>query len=170
MRYKSTIPLLVVALLLGAAPSASARASVGTFHFFGEAPPEPLTDFPCFEGVRVVMASTLTRDGHFTETGGHLSFHGTNTIDYRIDVADGRHALGQVIDHFNFVFNLNRPRSVVSSTQHEQATLYSADGQATGTIVVYVTHHLTYSDLNGNFEPDPGEITVEVDRSKVTCP
>jgi hypothetical protein len=27
-----------------------------------------------------------------------------------------------------------------------------------------------YSDLNGNFEPDPGEITTSLERVRATCP
>jgi hypothetical protein len=169
MRYRTSA--LIVAAVLMAAPAATfARATTGKFH--DEFPPEttPLTDYPCFEGVPVVMTSTETRDGHFTDAGRHLSFHGTNTIDYTVDVQDGRHAAGQVIDHFSFTFNFKQTRSVVTSAQQEEATLYSADGQPVGTIVVHVTHHVNWSDLDGNFEPDPDEIRQEVDRVKITCP
>jgi hypothetical protein len=142
---------------------------VGRFH--DEQPfSETITNFPCAEGIPVLMTGTVTSDGHFTEAGRHFSVHGTDTIDYRVDLPDGSHALGSVIDHFNFAINFNRPRNVESSIQREQATLYSANGQPIGTMNVSVTHHVTYSDLNGNFEPDPGEITTEVDRFKVTCP
>jgi hypothetical protein len=33
-----------------------------------------------------------------------------------------------------------------------------------------VTFHVTYTDLNGNFEPDPDEVTADVDRFKFACP
>jgi hypothetical protein len=33
-----------------------------------------------------------------------------------------------------------------------------------------VTIHVTYADENGNFEPDPGEITTSLERIKVSCP
>jgi hypothetical protein len=171
MRYKRfSLGMLIAALVVVTTPAAAfARATTGTFHF--EEPfSDTITNFPCPEGVPVLMTGTLIRDGHFTETGRHLSFHGTNAVDYRVDREDGSYALGHLIDHFNFVFNFNRPRNVVSSTQKERATLYTANGQTIGTITVHVTHHLTYSDLNGNLEPDPGEITMEVDQSKVTCP
>ena len=89
---------------------------------------------------------------------------------YTVELGDGRHAAGQVIDHFNFTFNFKQTRSVVTSVQQEAATLYSADDQPIGTITVHVTHHVMWSDLDGNFEPDPDEITAEVDKVKVTCP
>jgi hypothetical protein len=88
-------------------------------------------------------------------------------IEYSVDYPDGRHAAGQVIDHFSFTFN--QTRSLVTSAQQEEATLYSADDQPIGTIIVHVTHHVMWADLNGNFEADPDEITADVDNSKVTC-
>jgi hypothetical protein len=177
MRYRSNqsvvrtgfaLSVLIAAVVLVAAPSASfAQAATGKFH--DEFPTESgtLTDYPCAEGIPVVMTSTLIRDGHFTEVGSHLSFHGTNVIDYSVDYPDGRHAAGQVIDHFSFTFN--QTRSLVTSAQQEEATLYSADDQPIGRIIVHVTHHVMWADLNGNFEADPDEITAEVDNSKVTC-
>ena len=170
VRRSLLLGLLIATVVLVTAPATSfARATTGKIHL--EEPfSETIANFPCLEGIPVLMTGTLTRDSRFTDAGRHLSFHGTNTIDYRVDGEDGSYALGRVIDHFSFAINFNRPRNVVSSTQKEQATLYAADGQPIGTITVRVTHHVTYSDLNGNFEPDSGEITVEVDQSKVTCP
>jgi hypothetical protein len=163
-------PLLIAAVVLVAAPAAApARAVVGAFHderTFSDT----VTNWPCAEGVPVLMTGTVTSDGHFTETASHVSVQGTDAIDYRVDLADGSYALGHVIDNFKFAINFNRPRNVESSTQREQANLYSADGGTIGTMEVSVTYHVTYADLNGNFEPDPDEITADVDRLKVTCP
>jgi hypothetical protein len=39
-----------------------------------------------------------------------------------------------------------------------------------GAMDVSVTYHVTYADVNGNFEPDADEITTAVDRFRVTCP
>jgi hypothetical protein len=170
LRPTFSLGVLIAAVVLMTAPAASfARATVGKFH--DEQPfSDTITNFPCAEGVQVLMTGTITSDGHFTDAGRHFSVHGTDTIDYRVNLEDGSYALGQVIDHFSFALNFNRPRNVESSTQKEQATLYSANGQTTGGMTVSVTYHVTYSDLNGNFAPDPGEITTEVDRFKVTCP
>ena len=161
--------VLIAAVLLTAPAVSFARATVGKFHV--EQPfSDTITNFPCAEGVPVPMTGTVTTDGHFTDAGTHFTAHGTDTIDYRVDLEDGSYALGQVVDHFSFAINFNRPRNVVSSTQQEQATLFAADGQMIGTMTLHVTYHVTYSDLNGNGEPDPGEITTEPDRFKVTCP
>jgi hypothetical protein len=162
---------LIAAVVLLVAPAASfARAVTGKFHDDLGTDTSTLTDYPCAEGISVVMTGTLTRDGHFTAAGSHLSFHGTNVIDYTVDFPDGRHAAGQVIDHFNFTFNFNQTRSVVTSAQQEAATVYDANDQPIGTITVHVAHHVMWSDVNENGEPDPEEITAEVDNFKVTCP
>jgi hypothetical protein len=88
----------------------------------------------------------------------------------RADFTDGRYALGEETDHFAFSFSDSNPTAVHSETQQEEATLYAADGQPIGTIVVRVTHHTTYFDANGNSEPDPGEITTTVFRIGTRCP
>jgi hypothetical protein len=171
VRPSFSLCVLIAAVVLVTAPAVSsfAQATVGKFHF--EEPfSDTITNFPCAEGVPVLMTGTVTTDGHFTDAGNHFTVHGTNTIHYRVDLEDGSYALGQVIDRFSFAINFNRPRNVVSSTQKERATLYGANSQTLGTMTVHVTHHVTYSDLNGNGEPDPGEITTEADLFKVTCP
>jgi hypothetical protein len=170
VRRGFALGVLIAAVLLLTTPAVSfAQATVGKFHV--EQPfSDTITNFPCAEGVAVLMTGTVTSDGHFTDAGSHFTAHGTDTIDYRVDLEDGSYALGQVFDHFSFTINFNRPRNVVSSAQQEQATLYAANGETLGTMTVHVTHHVAYSDLNGNGEPDPSEITTEVDRFKVTCP
>jgi hypothetical protein len=167
MRY---LGLLIAAATLMTAPAASfAGATAGRFH--DEQPfSETITNFPCAEGTAVLMTGTVTSDGRFAETARHFSAHGTETIDYRVDLADGSYALGSVIEHFSFAINFNRPLNVESSIQKEQATLFSADGQPIGTMNVAVTFHVTYTDLNGSFEPDPDEVTADVDRFKFACP
>jgi hypothetical protein len=156
-------------LALAAFPSYG-RATVGSFESVTPFS-ETITNFPCFEGVPATMTGTVTSEGHFTETtSGHFSVHGTDTIDYRVDLGDGRYALGQVADHFGFRVNTNRPRTTETGTQQERATLYAADGQELGEITVHVTIHVTYADENGNFEPDPGEITTSFERFNVSCP
>jgi hypothetical protein len=166
MRY----PTLFAIVILAATPGASlARATAGEFHD-ERSFSDTITNWPCAEGTPVLMTGTITSDGHFTELESHLSAHGTDAIDYRVDLPDGNYALGHVIDRFKFAINFNRPRNVDTSTQREQATLYSADGRPMGAMDVSVTYHVTYADVNGNFEPDPDEITTAVDRFRVTCP
>jgi hypothetical protein len=95
---------------------------------------------------------------------------GTNDSTYRADFPDGRYALGEETDHFAFSFSLSNPTAVDTNAQQEEATLYAADDQPIGTIVVRVIHHTTFMDDNGNFEPDPGELTSSVYRIGIRCP
>jgi hypothetical protein len=100
----------------------------------------------------------------------HFSVQGSNTSEYRADFPDGRYALGSETDHFSFGFSADLPVGTDTSAQQENATLYAADGQEIGTITVHVIHHTTFTDENGNFEPDPGELTSSVHRIRVRCP
>jgi hypothetical protein len=54
-------------------------------------------------------------------------------------------------------------------TIQEQRTIYSAEGQPIGEVVIHAVSHVTFRDANGNGEPDPGEITAGVDRFFFTC-
>jgi hypothetical protein len=161
--------LVTVAFVaLGGAP-ASGSATAGSFH--SEEPfAEWITNFPCAEGVEVLMSGVLTIDAHLTDAAPrHVTDVATATIDYRVDFGDGRYALGQVIDHHSFVINFQRPTQVETSAQQEDATIFASDGTVIETMRVHVTYHLTFSDLNGNFEPDDGEVRAAVERLTVSC-
>jgi hypothetical protein len=170
MRYKLIAAVLTVALLALGASASYGRATAGSFEFT-DSFSDTVTNYPCSGGAPVTMTGTITTSGHFTEIDpGHFSVHGTNSSEYRADFGDGRYALGEEADHFSLSFNLRRPRATDTNAQQERATLYAADGHAIGTITVHVIFHATYSDENGNFEPDPGEITTTFRRIRTTCP
>jgi hypothetical protein len=158
-----------VCMALGAGASYGG-ATAGSFQF-EETFSDTVTNYPCSGGAPVTMTGTVTTKGHFTETDPrHFSVHGTNSSEYRADFGDGRYALGEESDHFSLSFNLLRPVAVDTNAQQETAMLYAPDGQPIGTITVHVIFHVTYSDANGNFEPDPGEITTTFRRIRVRCP
>jgi hypothetical protein len=162
--------LLSAALVACVAGASYGRATAGSFHDSSPVS-ETVTNYPCVDGIPVTMTGTDTSDGHFTEVDSrHFSVHVTDTLDYHVDLGDGRYAIGQVVEHFGFRLNMNRPRTTDTGTQQELATLYASDGQPIGTITVHVITHVTYTDLNGNFEPDPDEITASVDRLRIRCP
>ena len=165
----------LVALLGAACFAVPAGAS------YGRATSEPIfvqgtstdtiTDFPCFSGIPVTMTATDTLVGRMVEDGEHhRSFHFTETIVYRVDIGDGRHAEGEVVNHFAVTNNMIRPLTTAKSTQVERATLFTADGQPAGEIVLHIAGHKTYSDTNGDRFPDPDEIIVAVENVKLTCP
>ena len=132
---------------------------------------ETITNFPCFEGSPVTMTGTVTLEGRMVQDGEHhRSYHYTETVDYRVEIGDGRYAEGGVVNHFNVTNNMLLPLTPAKSTQVERATLYMPDGQPTGEITVHIASHKTYSDANGDRFPDLDEIIVAVDNVKVTCP
>jgi hypothetical protein len=48
-------------------------------------------------------------------------------------------------------------------------TIFTADGTAIGTFTIRAGFHITYNDVNGNDEPDPGEITSEFEYLRINC-
>jgi hypothetical protein len=160
--------LIAVCMALGTGASYG-QATTGAFEF--EDPfSDTVTNYPCSGGDPVAMTGVV-HQGRFTETDPrHFSVHGTNSSEYRAEFGDGRYALGQEVDHFSLSFHIGRPLAADTNAQQETATLYAADGQPIGTITVHVIFHVTYSDENGNFEPDPGEITTTFRRLRVRCP
>lgn len=165
----------LLALLTAACLALPAGAS------YGMATPEPIfaqdsfsdtvTTFPCFEGIPVTMTGTVTLVGRMVEDGvHHRSFHFTETIEYHVEIGDGRYAEGGVVNHFAVTNNVLRPLTTAKSTQVERATLFTADGRPAGEIVLHIASHRTYSDTNGDRFPDPDEIIVAIDNQKLTCP
>lgn len=155
------------ALFLLSTGGAFGRAEVGTFYdqqFFSDT----TTDFPCALGVPVRITGTVTDEGRFTNVeGNHHSGVGTETIEYRIDLPDGRYALGSVVGHFSLSINFHHSTWVNTSEQDEQATLYGSDGTPIGQMIVKGTTHITYFDANGNGEPDPDEVRSELENFRV---
>jgi hypothetical protein len=114
-------------------------------------------------GASGTITATETVAGRFTENGPPtlgFHFHGTSTLDYRIDYVDGRYVLGTAVEHFdeNAAGRL-RTFTTTKATQ-DYGTLYGSDGQPLGRVTIHAIVHLTYRD---------GEITASVDRSRVTC-
>jgi hypothetical protein len=167
-----------VGLALGAAVSfgdvrqaGNSPVFVGTFEdhqLISDAVPG---DYPCFAGVTGTITGTDDVFGRFNNAPDFFHFTSTETVSYRIVFSDGRYVVGGFVAHFGV--EANAESGAVLETTHEpsqeRATVYSADGQPIGTVTVSTTSHVRFSDLDGNGEMDPGEVTGIVDRIKVTC-
>jgi hypothetical protein len=145
--------------------TASAQATVGTF--FNQ---ETITgtDVGC-TGLSGTVTNTITEAGRFVANAdGTFHFSGTTTQDYRTVWSDGSYEIHHSLSHFEV--NTNATGFVVTEAQQDPGTLYAADGQVIGKVTVFTLTHLTWRDLNGNGQPDPGEFTAIVDQFRVTCP
>lgn len=177
-RLVSSITLAAVCLAVGATASlgdarqaGNSSVIVGTFESHDTFSDTVPGDYPCFSGVIGTITGTSDVLGHFNNAP--LFFHatGTETVSYRIAFSDGRYVLGGFVEHFGTQFNAESGvnRYSETHTDQERATVYSADGQPIGTVTIHATFHVRVSDFNGNFQPDPGEVSASVDRVRVTC-
>ena len=126
-------------------------------------------DYPCFEGVTGTISGTDILSGHYNNSPDLFHFDGTETVDYRIDFNDGRYAIGESSERVSFSASGGRTE-ITTNTGQEQATVYAPDGRVIGTVTIRSVFHLTWTDLNGNHQPDPGEIKATVDQVRVGCP
>jgi hypothetical protein len=159
--------LALVLLVLLVPGMAQAQAIVDRFEF--QVPLPESTALPeCLSSDLVgAQTGTETTVGQVVDTGGSFHVHATTTLEYRVVFPDGRFVVGTAVEHISF--NANAPQTVNTTTIQEQRTIYSAEGQPVGEVVIHAVSHLTFRDANGNGEPDPGEITASVDRFFFTC-
>ena len=95
---------------------------------------------------------------------------GVETQTYRIDFANGWYLLSSSPTRFNTNFGFSNGQTENTFAQQDRGTLYDASGQVLGSLDVWSVTHLTWRDLNGNGQPDPGEITANVSLFKFSCP
>jgi hypothetical protein len=162
-----------LALGAGAAPAASPnRPFVGTFFAQKAVSDTVAGDYPCFAGVTGTITGTDTLSGRYNNSPDFFHFEATHTFDYRIDFTDGRYVIGGFSTHLTETANAESGvvRQKDSEAGQERATVYAADGTATGTVTISGTFHTTWIDKDADWQVDPGEITASVDRFRVTCP
>jgi hypothetical protein len=66
-------------------------------------------------------------------------------------------------------FVLNPPLTVSTVVTQDFETIYNAQGQPVGSYTVHIADHRTYTDLNGNGQPDDGEIKVQFNHFDLRC-
>ena len=123
----------------------------------------------CLPNAVGTATQTETSTGLVVETGsGVFSFRGVDTFDLHIDFEDGSYVdSGLNRDHVSFVFR--SPLTVFTSTTQDLETIYDAQGQPIGSVEIHAVRHFTFRDLNGNEQPDEGEVKVEFDRFRLRC-
>ena len=129
----------------------------------------PVDGFFCLPDAVGTATQTETSTGLVVETGsGVFSFRGVDTFDLHIDFQDGSYVdSGLNRDRVSFVFK--SPLTVFTRATQDLETIYNAQGQPLGSIAIHAVSHLTYRDLNGNGQPDEGEVKTEFDRFRLRC-
>lgn len=125
---------------------------------------------PCYPNLAGTLTGTDTGAGQFVLTSTGVHVEGVETQTYRIDFANGWYLLSSSPTHFSTNFNFSTTQTENTLAQQDHGTLYSANGDVIGSVNVLGITHLTWRDLNGNGQPDPGEITANVNLFKFSCP
>jgi hypothetical protein len=166
--YRWILAAVATGALLATAAVASADAVISRFSF-SQTQVFPVAGYFCLPDSVGTATQTETLTGQNVETpSGVFTFHGVDTYNIHIDFADGSYVQsGLNQEHSSFV--LNSPLTVGTMANQDFETVYNAQGQPIGKIMIHEIIHVTFMDLNGNGQPDPGEITVQFDRFRLSC-
>jgi hypothetical protein len=149
----------------------NSTVTVGTFYDQQPFSDTVQGDYPCFDGVPGTIAGVDTIFGHYNNSPDIFHFDGTDTVDYRVDFNDGRYAIGESSTRTSFSANPGAvKKEITTDSGQEHATVYAADGSVIGTVTIRGVFHMTWVDLNGNRQMDPGEVKSDFDNVHVSCP
>jgi hypothetical protein len=167
--YRWILAAVATGALLATAAVASADAVITRFSF-SETLVFPVTGYFCLPDSVGTATQTETLTGQIVETpGGVFTFHGVDTFDIHVVFPDGTYVQSGRINRDLKSFVLNSPLTVSTTATQDFETIYNAQGQPIGKIMIHEISHVTFMDLNGNGQPDPGEITVQFDRFRLNC-
>ena len=168
MRRLMLFAFVVLSAALSASPAEAAavvlRLSASHTDVF------PVNGYFCLPEADGTATQTEHSTGQFVDTGGGVfTFHGVDAYDLRIDFADGSYVQsGLDRDLISRVFK--PPLTVFNVVTQDRETLYNAQGQPIAKIEIHASSHLTFTDLNGNGQPDDGEVKATFDRFRLRCP
>jgi hypothetical protein len=166
-RFGVCLPIALLSVGALVTP-AMARATVGTYSF--TEPETTFTEPSGCDGLIGTVTHTGTDSGRYVDTGHSFHVTGTNVQYWRVDFSDGTYIINHSPSHYTF--NFNEHVSVNTETQQVRGTIYDAGGQVIGHTTMYAVRHMTWSDLDGDGQPDPDEFRSEFDhfRFRDTCP
>jgi len=166
------VPMGLVAVALLTATSAYGRASGGTFSWFDQSSGggSEVGLVPCYPDLAGTFTGTDAGQGRFVvnSTGVHVQV--VETQNYRIDFENGLYLISSSPLHHTFNTDFVNGQSVSTDAQQDRGTVYDASGNVVGALDVWTVSHFTWNDLDGNQQPDPGEITATVSLFRFTCP
>ena len=153
------LPLVLLAAPLTCGSVAAAAPATVTPIYHSQELPRVNTLPECFEEIEGEQIGTEVFSGQAVITaGGSLHIRGTSTLDYTVTFPDGRYVTGIATEHISLSFT----RSVTSNTVVivEPRTIYSADHQPTGRVLLHAVSHVTF---------EAGQLRSSVDRFFFTC-
>jgi hypothetical protein len=137
-------------------------------------------DITPIDGCEAQYGTSAAIDGTGRERGGatyggtnyrQFHFHVMESENVRITFPDGRYALRT--DSMTFEYSSGTATDVLtlSNPFRGREEIFTADGQDTGeSVVVHGITHFTWTDTNGNGDPDPGDdYRSSVDYFRMTC-
>ena len=152
------------------ASAASGQATIGPISWQDQLSVTDIGLVPCYPNLVGTLTGADTGAGQFVVTSTGVHVEGVETQTYRIAFANGWYLLSSTPTHFDSNFDFSSGQTENTSAQQDRGTLYNANGDVIGIVDVHSVTHLTWRDLNGNGQPDPGEITANVNLFKFSCP
>jgi hypothetical protein len=129
----------------------------------------PVDGYFCLPNAVGTATQTESSTGQFVDTGGRVfTFHGADAYELRIDFADGSYVQSG-LDRDLIAATFNPPHSVFHVVSQDMETLYNAEGQPVAKVEIHAGSQWVFTDLNGNGQPDDGEISVAFDRFRLRC-
>jgi hypothetical protein len=163
----ATLALAATALFM--ATAAHGAVTIGPIAWQDQLTVSDVGLVPCYPNLAGTLTGTDTGAGRFVLTSTGVHVHGVETQTYRIDFANGWYLLSSSPTHFITNLDFAAGQTVNTAAQQDRGTLYDATGNVIGSINVWGVTHLTWRDLNGDGQPDPGEITANVNLFKFNC-
>ncbi len=120
----------------------------------------------------LIGTATVTEHstGRVVRTPAAAVVKGVDSYDFRMTFPDGRYVdSGIDEERFTVVFTEPGRITVVSTDSRDERTVHAPDGTPIGTLSIRETYDVVFRDADGDGEPDPGEITVERHRFRLTC-
>jgi hypothetical protein len=164
--------VLIGFVVLAAALSTSPAHAAAVVSRFSNSNTEvfPVSGYFCLPDEVGTATQTETTTGQAVEAAsGAFTVHGKSVFDIRVTFPDGTYVQSGPLNRDVFAFVLNSPLTAFTRTVIDVETIYNAQALPVGKIAIHETIHTTYTDLNGNGQPDEGEIKVTFDRFRLRC-
>ncbi len=171
VRRLLTVGVLAASLLGLTAPRANAApATVGRF-FNQDTEVNPVDGTECVSSVGPgTETATFTNSGRFVQTNSGFHVEGIGTIDSHTVFTNGYHITANGQTHFTFNTNFTSGQTVnTAGGGNEIHTIFNAENVVIAQVKFVGVFHITYRDLNGNGQPDDGEITSSFERFHFIC-